>query len=71
MSINDFIIEFDKRLTKTRKIGTVHSNDFLAYRLIKSANLTEQDEKMVKATCDLAYEDVKGKLKSIFWRFWI
>ena len=43
VTINDFMIEFDKRLTKTKKIGTVHSDDFLAYRLIKSANLSEQD----------------------------
>ena len=63
VTINDFIIEFDKRLTKTKKIGTVHSDDFLAYRLIKSANLTDQDEKMVKATCDLKYEEVKDKLE--------
>ena len=39
VSMNDFIIEFDKRLTKTKKIGTVHSDDFLAYRLIKSCLL--------------------------------
>ena len=66
VTINDFMIEFDKRLTKTKKIGTVHSDDFLAYRLIKSANLSEQDEKMVKATCKLTYQEVKDKLKSIF-----
>ena len=66
VSINDFIIEFDKRLTKTKKIGTVHSDDFLAYRLIKSAKMSEQEEKMVKATCELKYDCVKAKLKSIF-----
>ena len=66
VSINDFIIEFDKRLTKTRKIGTQLSDDLLGYRLVKSANLSEQDEKMVKATCDLTYESVKSKLKGIY-----
>jgi len=66
VSINDFIVEFDKRLNKTKKLGTNISDDLLAYRLIKSANLSAQDEKMVKATCDLVYDDVKGKLKSIY-----
>ena len=66
MTINDFIIEFEKRLTKTKKIGTVHYDNFLTYRLIKSANLSEQDKKMVKATCDLKYEEVKSKLRNRF-----
>ena len=42
------------------------SDDVLAYRMIKSASLSEQDERVVKATCKLAYGDVKDKLKSIF-----
>ena len=64
--INDFIIEFDKRLNRTRKLGTQISDDLLAYRMIKNANLSEQDEKVVKATTTLKYNDVKDKLKSIF-----
>ena len=66
VSINDFVIEFDKRFNKTKKLGTDISDDLLAYRLIKRANLSAQDEKMVKATCNLTYDDVKSKLKSIF-----
>ena len=65
-SINDFIIEFDKRLNRTIKLGTTMSDDLLAYRLIKSANLLEQDERVVKATCKLNYSEVKDKLKSMF-----
>ena len=64
--INDFIMEFDKRLNRTRKLGTQISDDLLAYRMIKSANLSEQDEKVVKATTTLSYDAVKDKLKSIF-----
>ena len=69
ISINDFVIEFDKRHNKTKKLGTAMSDDLLAYKLIKSANLSgqdEKDEKVVKATCKLTYEDVKAKLKSIY-----
>ena len=65
-SINDFIIEFDKRLNRTQKLGTTMSEDLLAYRMIKSANLSEQDERLVKATCKLSYVEVKDKLKSMF-----
>ena len=43
-SINDFIIEFDKRLNRTKKLGTTMSNDLLAYRMIKCANMLEQDK---------------------------
>ena len=60
------MIEFDKRHNKTQKLGTVMSDDLLEYKLIKSANLSGQDEKVVKATCKLTYEDVKAKLKSIY-----
>ena len=66
VSIHDFIIEFDKRYSRTKKLGTAISDDLLAYRMIKSANLSEQDEKVVKATTSLKYDEVKDKLKSIF-----
>ena len=66
-TIHNFIVEFDKRLNKTKKLGTQISDDLLAYRLIKSANLDEQDERVVKATITtLAYDAVKDKLKTIF-----
>ena len=66
LSIKDFVIEFDKRHNKTKKLGTAMSDDLLAYKLIKSANLSEQDEKVVKATCKLTYDDVKSKLRAIY-----
>lgn len=66
LGINEFVIEFDKRYNKTKKLGTAMSDDLLAYKLIKSANLSDQDEKVVKATCKLTYDDVKAKLKSIY-----
>lgn len=66
VSIHEFVIEFDKRYLKTKKLGTEMSDDLLAYRMIKSANLSEQDEKVVKATTALAYEDIKTRLKTMF-----
>ena len=42
------------------------SDDLLAYRLLKSANLGENYTKTVKATTDLKYGEMKTKLKSVF-----
>ena len=66
-SIKDFLIEFEKRLYKTRTYKATMSDDILAYRLLKSANLEVAHEQLVKATVsDLKYEEVKLKLKKIF-----
>ena len=66
-SIRDFLTEFEKRYHKTKSHGTVWSDDLLAYRLLKSANLTTRDEQLVKATIgELKYETVKTKLTKIF-----
>ena len=54
-------------MDKTTELGTEWSDDILAYRLLKNANLTEQNEQLAKATIEkLEYEKVKAKLKSIF-----
>ena len=66
-SIKDFIIEFEKRLYKTKAYKSTMSDDLLAYRFLKSANLDVTHEQLVKATVsDLKYEEVKTKLRKIF-----
>ena len=66
-TIRNFLTEFEKRFHKTRSYGTVTWDDFLAYHLIKSANLTTRDEQLVKATINaLSYDIVKSKLIKIF-----
>ena len=67
--INKYIIEFEKRLNKTKAHGTKWDNadDVLAYRLLKNANLTESKEQLAKATIgELTYKNIKDKLKSVF-----
>ena len=65
-SIHDFLTEFEKRYRKIKKHGTIWSDDLLAYRLLKSANLTIPDEQLVKATIgELKYDIVKTKLLTI------
>ena len=55
MSMKDFVIEFERLLCKTRSHGAIMSDSILAYRLLKSANVSEQHEQLARAT--------KGELK--------
>ena len=43
-SIRDFLTEFEKRFHKTKSCRTNISDDLLAYRLLKPANLPTRDE---------------------------
>ena len=66
-SIRDFVTEFQKYYHKTKSHGTIWSNDLLAYRLLKSTNLTTRDEQLVEATIgELKYDTVKTKLERSF-----
>ena len=67
LSIRDFMTEFDKRYFKIKSLSTTMSDDLLAYRLLKAANLSSNHEQLVKATVtDLNYDEVKNKLTKIF-----
>ena len=67
MSVSDYIIEFERLLNKTKEYESDMSSDILAYRLLKSANLNEQQEQLAKATIStLTYESMKTQLKKIF-----
>ena len=67
MPIQAYLNEFDKRLFKTKSYGTVTSDDILAYRLLKSANLSGYHEELVKATIpNLQYDIMKDQLKKTF-----
>ena len=66
-SICDFLTEFDKRYNKTKSYGTVMSDDLLAYRLIKSANLPSSQEQLIRATVtELKFDLVRSKITKIF-----
>ena len=66
-TIRNFLTEFEKRFYKTRRYGIIMSDNLLAYRLIKSANMTTGDEQLVKVIINkLSYDIVKSKLIKIF-----
>ena len=67
MTMSDFIIQFERNLSKTKSYGTTMSSDILAYRLLKSANVSEQHEQLARATVNaFTYDEMKDKLKKIF-----
>ena len=67
MSMSDFIVEFERLLTKTKSYGTTMSSDILAYRLLRSANIPEHQEQLARATVkELSYAEMKSQLKKIF-----
>ena len=67
MSIPEYINEFEKRLHKCKTYGSDMSDDVLAYRLLKNANLKQSKEQLIKATIsDLKYSIMKDQLKKIF-----
>ena len=67
MNITDYINEFEKLLNKTKLHGSVISSDILAYRLLNSANVSEDHRRLARATSvDLKYDTMKATLKKIF-----
>ena len=66
-SMHQYIFEFEKRMNKAKSNGANWSDDLLAYRVLKNANLSETHEQLVKATVkELKYKEVKEKLNSVF-----
>ena len=67
VSIHQHIHDFDKLYHKLQTHGTTISEDLLAYKLLKSANLSKQDEKLAKGTVsELKLSGMKNQLKKIF-----
>lgn len=66
LSIAKFCGEFQRRLSKVKASGNILSQHVLAFRLLKSANLSEGDEQLVKATIDkMDYDSMVRQLKKV------
>ena len=66
MSIPEFLHAFNLLSNKLQSYGTTISDDLLAFKLLKAANLSPDHEKLAKATCDLKYSSMKDQLRKIF-----
>ena len=66
-SILEHIHDFEKVYFKCKKHGTIFPDDLLGYKLLKSANLPEVDEKIARSMVpDLKYESMIAQLKRMF-----
>ena len=66
VSLEDYLFEFDRRYERVKKHGMTLPEGVLAYRLLKSASLSESEEKLARATVEsLTFKDMKATLKKI------
>ena len=66
-SVANYIIEFEAMYSKVKALGNKLSEDVLTYRLLRTLNLTETEEKIVKAsTVDFKFLNIKNTLKRMF-----
>ena len=66
MTIAKYCCEFEKRLSKVKTSGTTLSEPVLAFRLLISANLTEHQESLVRATiAKIDYKSMVLQLKKV------
>ena len=67
MFIQAFLNEFEKMCHKTKSYGTVQLGNILAYRLLKSGNLSNHHEELITATIpELQYDLMRDVLKEMF-----
>ena len=63
MPTNDYIIKFEKKYHTLKLYGTTISEDLLAFRPLKLANLLVKFQKLAKGTSALLYTNTKDQLK--------
>ena len=67
MDVMDFINEWERRYDKIKAKQMVLPDGVLAYRLLKSVNISEEKQTLARATISkLSLEDMKKQIKAIF-----
>ncbi|XP_057296098.1 uncharacterized protein LOC130625028 [Hydractinia symbiolongicarpus] len=67
MSMNDYLIEFERLYHKIQGHNMVLPDGVLAYRVLQSANLTPEQQQLARATLnELRYDAMIRQLKKIF-----
>ena len=65
-SINDYLIQFDPHIAKLREFQIILPEPVLAYCALKSANLSPENERLIRATINnLILYDMAQQLKKI------
>ena len=66
MTIQDYLNEFERLYNDIMRFKIELPSAVLAYRLLKSANLSEEKQQLARATIsDLTYDNMKRQLKAI------
>ena len=66
ISIEDFLINFERHVAKLKDFNILLLEPVLAFRALKSANLTPENERLVKATIgELTLSSMLGQLLKI------
>ena len=65
-NFSQFIVEHEQKYQKLIKYKMELPEGVRAFFLLKSANLTEESEKLARATAELNYEDMRDKVMKIF-----
>ena len=67
MNIVDFINEFERLYNNIKKYEMELPTGILAYRLLKSADISEDKQQLARATLsEFSYECMKRQLKAIY-----
>ena len=67
MDIADFINEFERLYNNIKKYDMELSTRMLAYRLLKSVDISEDKQQLARATMSsFSYDDMKKQLKAIY-----
>ena len=68
--IDKYILEFQRKykaLKQLQENKDLYGDAILAYRLLNQANLNQEQQRLVRATCsELTYEKMQGQLKRTF-----
>ena len=67
MNISDYVIKFEQLYFRAKSFHIKILDGVLAYRLLNSANLTNEQKQLVKATVSkMDYQIMKDQLKKVF-----
>ena len=67
MSVYQYINQFERLINKIKQHGASMSSDILAYKLLKYANLPDEQEQFVKASvAEFSYGSVRAQIRKVF-----
>ena len=65
-NFSEFIVEHEQRYHKLKQFRMELPEGVRAFFLLKAANMSEDSEKLVRATAELAYDNMREKIMRIF-----